>query len=276
MFYHLEDEKPSSGDGLQWQRPLTSTSWYVPEVINVQGENLVWDWCRPNSKPGTEAKRVQANPGLLKEFMTLRDAKVSKVLQFARDWGLLFLCEHGLPAWHNGEQCLPLGKYIEQVRTRSEPIEAWRNYAHRAFVICDKADSIYRDMDKRVSVKDRYEIWNRQVLLSTEVQRWLDQAGVNVEFFWSQDKVMSILGTPSLFAALSVQLLSTVSKSSLAICCNCGEIYNAPRRPRSDQRNYCDKDECKLARLRDAQRDRRAGRSKKRKVSHERKHKDPR
>jgi len=240
------------------ERPLDLTGWYIPEDITLQGKNLVWNLFNPNSVPGHEAKRVWSKPSLLTNFIRLHKAKDSTILHFARKWGVLCLCEHGLPAWHAGDHCLPLGDHVFLNGRNFEPIEVWRKYSSGVHDILEEAARIYRDMDETQVLKERYKIWNRQVFLAKRVQSWLDQAAVKVEYFWWQDKQKVILGTPSLFAALSVQLMSVVSRRGLAICCNCGEIYVPSRTPRADQRNYCDKEECKkLASWRDAKRDQR-------------------
>ncbi|MFC2122745.1 hypothetical protein ACFLRP_03575 [Bacteroidota bacterium] len=239
------------------ERSVDSTGWHIPEDITLQGKNLVWNLFNPNSVSGREAKKVWLKPSLLTNFIRLRNAKGSTILNFARKWGVLCLCEHGLPAWHAGGLCLPLGDHVFLSGRQFEPIEVWRKYSSEAQGILEEAAKIYRDMDEMQVIENRHEIWNRQVILAKRVQSWLDQAAVKVEYFWWQDKAKVLLGTPSLFAALSVQLMSVVSRKSLALCCNCGEIYVPSRIPRADQRNYCDKEECKKASWRDAKRDQR-------------------
>jgi len=112
-------------------------------------------------------------------------------------------------------------------------------------------------MEEPLFAENRYPVWNRQVLLAKSVQSWLDQADVKIEYYWWNDKHKVVLGTPSLFAALSVQLMSTVSRNGIAICSNCGDIYIPTRAPRRDQRSYCSKEECKRASWKDAKKDQR-------------------
>jgi hypothetical protein len=250
---YLVDEETGS-----LERPVDLTGWYVPKDVTLQGKNLVWHLFGSHMVAGTKAKKVWANSSLLLSFAGLHKKKDSQILQFSRKWGVLCLCEHGVPAWHIGNQCLPLGDHVFLNDRNTEPITLWRKYSLEAYKMLEEAARIYRDIEEDQVSDDRYEIWNRQVLLAKRVQGWLDQAGVKVEYFWWQDKQKVIMGTPSLFAALAVQLMSLVSGKGLAICSNCGKIYIPSRTPRRDQRNYCDKMECKkLASWRDAKRDRR-------------------
>jgi hypothetical protein len=194
---------------------------------------------------GTQLKKLWASPGLILRFARLHKKDDYEILQFAREWGVLCLCEHGLPAWHVGDQCLPLGDHAFLSGNNHEPIKIWRNYSLKAYKIIEEAAKIYWDMAGPERSKDKYGIWNRQVLLAKRIQSWLNQAGVKIEYFWWHDHQKVVLGTPNLFAALSVQLMSLVSRGGLAICSNCGVVYIPKRAPRRDQRNYCGKNECK-------------------------------
>lgn len=233
--------------------PLDITGWYVPEVVNLQGDDLVWDWFSTNARAGQEANRIRATSELLGNFIRLHDADDDRILKFARKWGMLYLCEHGLPARHTGDVCLPLGKWIGLNGRNHEPIEGWRIYSRKAHELLNEAAKLYEEIRNR---NIDHDLLNRQGRVAKDIQLWLDQAGTNVEFFWAENKQRVKLGTHSLFGALSVQLMALVSKTrGLAICSNCGEIYIPSRSPRTDQRNYCDKEECRnLAAWRDAKR----------------------
>ena len=100
----------------------------------------------------------------------------------------------------------------------------------------------------------------REALVS-EVQTWLEFGLVRPEFVWSDERPAFTLGGGvrglssegvghgELFAALAVQLMLDVSgPSSLLQCDGCGGLVtNSTRKPREDQRTFCD--ECRRRRV---------------------------
>src|SRR5207245_1958373 len=71
------------------------------------------------------------------EFLKLSDAQPEAILDFARCWGVLAICEHGKPRSHGlahprrggYARCEMLG---ERVGRPWEPLEAWWRYARQA------------------------------------------------------------------------------------------------------------------------------------------------
>ena len=119
--------------------------WLVPEDIALRRDRLCW---RP-SKPWPEfsgfkyayAKRTPG-PGLLEQFVALSDAPDEDILRYARQWGVLVICHHGLPASHS-EHCRPLtlpgrGRYVFW-----EPVENWRFFARHAQRVLEMAAATY-------------------------------------------------------------------------------------------------------------------------------------
>lgn len=84
----------SSEDG-RVERPIVTPRWPVAMDLRlVDGERLQW-------RPGEpEARWVEPRPGLLEGFVALRDGSPAKILQYARRWGVLYLCEHDFPSGH--------------------------------------------------------------------------------------------------------------------------------------------------------------------------------
>lgn len=73
-------------------RRLPGTPFVVPNRLEVQGEELVWDW-----EGGAKPKEV-ATHRVLEEFVDLADADEEQVLLFARRYGPLFLTEDDIPS----------------------------------------------------------------------------------------------------------------------------------------------------------------------------------
>jgi hypothetical protein len=84
----------SSEDG-RVERPVVTPPWPVATDLRlVGGDRLQW-------RPGrSEAQWVEPSPGLLEEFVNLREGSPAAVLRYARRWGVLYLCEHDFPAGH--------------------------------------------------------------------------------------------------------------------------------------------------------------------------------
>src|ERR1700682_234453 len=69
--------------------------------VEVAGDRLIVPGRAPDGD--SDWKAVEAPDDLLRRFVALTGAKDEKILGFARRWGLLGLCEHGLPSEHNRE-----------------------------------------------------------------------------------------------------------------------------------------------------------------------------
>jgi hypothetical protein len=81
-------------------------------------------------------------PGLLEQFVGLSDASDEDILRYARHWGVLVICRHGLPASHS-EHCRPMtlsgrGRYVFW-----EPLASWRYFARHAKRVLEIAAATY-------------------------------------------------------------------------------------------------------------------------------------
>jgi DNA-directed RNA polymerase subunit RPC12/RpoP len=136
------------------ERPGDWSSWSVPEVHwPAAGETaersrpLDQLWWRASERP----RRVRPRPGLLEEFLRLADDESGeRIFRYAQRWGVLEICQHGLPCSHNPPPwnhevymgnlsehavpfCQPLTVGNEVFRQGSdfkwESMEVWRAYA---------------------------------------------------------------------------------------------------------------------------------------------------
>ena len=82
-------------DNARIDRPVVTPRWPVAEDIRlVDGNRLRW-------QPGDSgAQWVEPSTGLLEHFVELRHGSPDQILQYARRWGVLYLCEHDFPAGH--------------------------------------------------------------------------------------------------------------------------------------------------------------------------------
>lgn len=138
-------------------RPFGSSEIPLPSEIRVDDGRLIW-----RSGPGT--KWTRPREGLLERFVDLAitENPDKAVAAYAKRWGVLEICEHGLPRTHKPghpqtmpsdvsgttkyEQpemgCLPLryGKAARQLFPEYwEPLLAWQNVSRRARAILNIA-----------------------------------------------------------------------------------------------------------------------------------------
>jgi len=273
------------GLGESFTRPLGEASWEVPADIRLvdqaddpflqevspehaSKENLpaiVWDRTGPSGQfPDTDARDQK----VLDEFVKLSGAPPQRVLGFARAYGPLHVCEHGLPAWHNPglRRKDTVGEFCQE--TQVEPLRVWWDLAGQAKAILGIAANV--KLDKDVTEKDwraalawtgKRDIpwWIRSSradarVLELCVQRWLELGAVHPTFDWNDGEPKIRLAGWGVLGAVSRQLAFAVARvGGLAHCTNCKEWYTPKRRPNPNRRNYCQA--CrKKAPNRDAQR----------------------
>lgn len=159
-----QHERPSLGSTEQGV-PL---SWRNPAPIRTFGSRyqlrdhaIVFEISGPH-----DSHRVTPTFAMLSKFVELADANLSndRVLEFARRWGMLGLCHHGLPRNHDQHRVpysLGLGLSLDDdYPCRSgvfepEPISAWRFWASQAAALMRvmsalRADDLGRHEDWEV------------------------------------------------------------------------------------------------------------------------------
>lgn len=141
----LKERLELAGVPTPLEQAAVPKEWFVPEDIELRRDRLLWRPSKPSPAfPGftyAYAKRTPG-PGLLEQFVALSDAPDEDILRYARHWGVLAICHHGLPASH-GEHCRPMtlpgrGHYLFW-----EPIESWRYFARHAKGVLEMAAATY-------------------------------------------------------------------------------------------------------------------------------------
>ena len=252
-----------SGLGQSITRPLAEESWEVPADIRLADqtddpflqevspehaskENLpaiVWDHTGPNGQfPDTGARDQK----VLDEFVKLVGCPAERVLGFARAYGPLHVCEHGLPAWHNPGWWRK-GKLVGYCReTQVEPLHVWWDLAGQAKAVLGIAASVHRgntisETDWRAALAwtGRRDIpwWNQSSradarVLELCVQRWLQLGSVHPTFHWNRGEPQIQLSGWGVMGAIGRQLAFAVARvGGLELCYNCKEWYQPKRRP---------------------------------------------
>lgn len=118
----------------RYERPLPSATWAVPASIQTDGTDLIYREWTEQRRP----RRRRAGPRMLEDFLGLAHMPAEAVVRYARQWGVLGLCRHGMPACHNHEGkvedwCSPVGWEFGKTRAEQarEPLSYWTFYADK-------------------------------------------------------------------------------------------------------------------------------------------------
>ncbi len=256
-----------TADGLIGTSLIATSRLIVPPHLAVIGPYLYWSHA---SESG--AARLVSGKRAFDEFMKLRDR--AGILTFARKYGVLRLCEHGLPATHNpgslpanlggsiyaGCEILRLGAVQRQLsgadfRERTTP---WRSFARQARAMLALAVDLHTGRSGKAAYwRILRRSWPRLAwatlqsgstveqewsALTLYVNDWLALGGVRPIMLMDAAGCSPKLRLQvSLFGILAVQLFLAIARASTyAWCDGCGGLYEpAERRPKSGQRHFC-------------------------------------
>ena len=266
MIFHtsMTNEQPKLAgmidvqSGLLGATILPTSRAFVPPRVELERDDLVW-W--PYDAASANPHGLETSPrGMLDAFVRIKTPE--DVLHFARRYGPLALCEHGLPATHNWTAtsmgCYPSGWERQVCR---EPLERWLAYAGQADALVAIAAALQRDekepeeawqaLLKRyegddlalvLAVRQKSSVEGRRSLLGGLVDEWLALANVRLSVIWDATKAkweLTVRGTT--FGLLAMQLVFAIAgQHRLAICDGCGRPYvREGRVPQSGRRNFC-------------------------------------
>ena len=127
------------------ERPLSGDEWFVPSNIQLSPDQRNMWWSYAPLSAFTTGKRSTLKVGLLERFVSLAKGTPEDVLRYAKEYGVLYLCQHDLPSSHQeidepSEKQLRDGGWFGRCRlhmTRdqrfySESIDVWKRYASLA------------------------------------------------------------------------------------------------------------------------------------------------
>lgn len=249
-------------------RPLSSRELYVPQTIELEGprQNRRICWLPRQSAP------VVPSAALLDQFVLLGEATDEAILQYAKRWGVLGICIHGLPYSHNP----PVG---DPVRDRAacyamtikdydpskpdEPMEcydwldSWRGFSNASRAMLNIAARLYSGKPglpqdwQRVMTCNPFctapivPWWEPRVgverfQLCSVMNDWLRWGGVRLTMEYERDFWSVKLKGHGLFGTLATYLsLSIARTEGFAICASCGRPYFPRRQPNPNRRQYC-------------------------------------
>ena len=254
-------------------RPVSTESLLRPDVVRA-------DFRRGNLSYDTSSTLVSdvITTGLLDEFVRLLDAPDEKILEFAQARGVLSVRAFRKPRvyrerfaeWRLWSRCARATLDIAAALNRDDlaPERAWL-----------ELDGWWLDVWRKIA-GERRNVSSAQALLDAErlqlqdvINRWFREAELRPYYSGAAGRIVFTNiagldeGSLSTLGAVAVQVaLAASGAQSLAVCSACGIPYaRKGRRASIGLRNYCPTCKKSGKHWRDAQRDKRAGKSKPRK-----------
>lgn len=243
--------------------PWPAVKASVPPNLRLTSGALRWDY------RGAQ-RDVKDTGGMLDAFRRIRDA--DGVLRFARKYGVLRLCAHGLPAEHSNhlpptERCKPIG--FPRV---AEPVDVWLGFTEEARRLMDLAETLSAEHVsevewqklaagseggyRRIALLPRKDrLFAARQRLAQATNRWLLLGDPRPRFQWEAARPTLVIEAGT-FGLLALQLAAAMSGTAgLAVCSGCARTYERKgRKAQAGRRNYCE--ECRSAGVPDRERHR--------------------
>jgi hypothetical protein len=207
------------------------------------------------------------HPEMLEEFVEVgRTAEESKLRLFARKYGPIGFCRHGIPHSHNRQSyartinvadCSPAPCPVAGWEY-AEPVATWFKFARQAYAVLHCNTCLHeRKRPPLEELKIAYPEWFKQELrnpltLNLETSRgliegaintWIYYGGLRPHFHWGRKGSSVVLSTgdyASLFGALAAQLMLMAARSEGFVTCSaCGKPYAPARSPNRNRRRFC-------------------------------------
>lgn len=220
-------DSASRADGRD--RPVQTGMVFAPEVLSLEGANLICDANKTQSKPAVS--------GLLDEFLSLANAKPQEICRFAQKWGALKI------------ESTP----IQALRFK-EPVSVWREKAIRFQALHRLGIDINQ---RRTGAPEEWQVLDLEpptgkgaidearLLVMSCVRKLVQKSHLQPRLYWNGgNRQWQIdFDAPSgsnLLAVLVLQLMVSIAdKEGIAICSHCQDPYEPERRPSIGRRNYC-------------------------------------
>jgi hypothetical protein len=222
-------------------------------IITYKGGRVDGHWIVFSTKSFTSYE-PEPSLTLLGEFIRLADGDDREITRFARKYGALGLCAHGLPSGQPG--CARKTQHGEGFR---ESLQSWRHYAARARALLNLAAAV---SEGRVGDRTEWQVLGSRSMLGRkaaplpkpedreyqrqyvafEIRTWLLQSGAVPAITWDGKTPVFRLRAPDLIGVIGIALMSAVLRSgSTMICSACGLPYTPKRKPAVGKNHYCQK-----------------------------------
>lgn len=230
--------------------PLPEEPWFVDRGVELVTDKtgapaLRWRSVRELLK-GRELPRVTEDPSVLDAFAALATATPERVLAFARKYGMLQLCKHGMRSLHDSRP----SRVVVCGALNPEPVAVYTALAGEVQAILRLAARARsgrpgrpQDWDLLAGEpvpRDFQTAQHARSLVTLSIQRWFEDSGVRPRFTWDKQGQPEVrLGGAGVFGALALQLAFAVAHTDgLASCDGCGQFF-MPKRIQGDRRSWC-------------------------------------
>lgn len=233
----------------------------VPRDIRLERDRLVWTDTYHEDPESDGCKHTHTSPETMDGFLKLSKAAPEEILRYAKQWGPIGFCKHGLPASHRSRWGPDrTGATMCHVHGGPdgywEPLKFWRLTSRRAMALLNigarlSDDKLGAEADWEVldcafvnpGNRDEWRIMSQRHTLEWQLTRWM-QMGLLVPVVAFRKKQLSfslnVLLGPGLFGALAYQLALAISSTDgLSVCSACGRAFTPTRRPTASRRSYC-------------------------------------
>jgi hypothetical protein len=205
-------------------RPLPARIFSGQDVLEVSGCHLVW---RQTDYPfviSMAYKDLSGAEDILLQFAKLHNGDPQAIFTFARKWGVLGICKHGLPASHNPYLLAQIRSdpFCEPFKLGSryaEPLVYWQHYSAQARSLLRIAARLHlgksglkKDWDRvfelePLDCKPDYgtDVNEDKLMLTLIVNRWIEFGNVRPRFKWWNDEIR-VSYDCTLFGILASQL----------------------------------------------------------------------
>jgi hypothetical protein len=207
------------------------------------------------------------HPEMLQEFMEVGiTGEESALVIFARKYGPIGLCRHGIPYGHNRQSyarkfqvmdCEPV-RLQESKWEYAEPIATWFKFARQAHAVLSCSARLHEMRrppaeELRIAYPDWFEqelreppkpnLETSRAIIAGAINTWIFFGGLRPQFAWGRKGCSVLFGTgdyTSLFGALAAQLmLGAAMTDGWVTCSDCGMPYAPARRPNPNRRRFC-------------------------------------
>lgn len=211
---------------------------------------------------------------VLDEFVGLTTAPAEAILAFARRWGVLDLCKHGLPFTHSVEKTkwgIPQSWTCAPFRNPDYRLSYWCHYGYESlwdwWMWARRADAILKiAANLQAGRRGRRQDWDivadwkgeglpRPVrrddidaewyLLCRYVNEWCEVSQVSLHISYQPHGIPAIRfgscwAPGRLFGTIGLQLMTRVSGAgSMAVCSSCSCLFTPSRIPKPLEASYC-------------------------------------
>ena len=172
-----EEAGVTNEDQATLDRPVDMGRYYIPNPIELDRDRqrILWRLTLPVRLP--PYREVTVGRDMLDAFVELYKTSPDRIWDYARKWGMLLICEHGLPCTHNPYPSLSIlsqstATPVTWCKPREDPdgawwesIEVWQSYSRLMRSLINVASYLHFDKPARAEDWETVFIERRDLLL---------------------------------------------------------------------------------------------------------------